>query len=66
MTSAEIDAAMKRGTPVSYDGKRYDRIIEYVSWYGKDGKRRLSAVLLQGRSSYRVPADRVEIHQEEK
>lgn len=61
MDSAQIDAAMRNRLPVVYDGKRYDRIIEYVSWYDTNGNRRLSAVLLQGRTSYRVPAERVEL-----
>lgn len=65
MTSKEIDAAMKRRCPVFYDGKRYDRIIEYISWYDNNGYRRLSAVLLQGRSSFRVPAEKVEEWKEE-
>lgn len=61
MDSKAIDAAMKRRLPVRYNGERYDRILEYVLWYDNDGKRRLSLVLLQGRSSYRVPAEKVEI-----
>lgn len=60
MDSAQIDAAMRSREPVIYDGKRYDRIFEYISWYDNNGNRRLSVNLLQGRTSYRVPADRVE------
>lgn len=61
MDSKQIDNAMKRRLPVMYNGRRYDRILEYVSWYNNDGKHRLSAVLLDGNnSSYRVPADKVE------
>lgn len=60
MDSARIDAAMRSREPVIYAGARYDRIIEYISWYDESGKRRLSVTLLQGRTSYRVPADKVE------
>lgn len=61
MDSAQIDAAMRNRVPVIYNGQRYDRIIEYISWYDNDKKRRLSVTLLQGRSSYRVPAEKVEL-----
>lgn len=60
MDSAQIDAAMRGREPVIYDGKRYDRITEYISWYDNNGNRRLSVNLLHGRDSYRVPADKVE------
>ena len=60
MDSTQIHTAMREQLPVIYDGKRYDRIIEYISWYDANKKRRLSAVLLLGRSSYRVPAEKVE------
>lgn len=61
MDSKQIDAAMRERIPVVYDGKKYERIIEYVSWYDNNKNRRLSVVLLQGRTSYRVPADKVEL-----
>lgn len=61
MDSTQIHTAMREQLPVIYDGKRYDRIIEYISWYDANKKRRLSAVLLLGRSSYRVPAEKVEL-----
>lgn len=61
MDSAQIDAAMREQLPVIYDGQRYDRIIEYISWYDTNKKRRLSAVLLRDRTSYRVPAEKVEL-----
>lgn len=64
MDSAQIDAAMRDRLPVVYNGQRYDRIIEYISWYDNNQKRRLSAVLIQGRASYRVPADKVELVKE--
>lgn len=62
MTSKEIDEAMKNRAPVFYNGDEYRRILEYVSWYDDNGKRRLSVVLLakQGNYSVRVPADKVE------
>lgn len=64
MDSAQIDAAMRGRLPVVYNGQRYDRIIEYISWYDNNRNRRLSVVLIQGRASYRVPADKVEVVKE--
>ena len=61
MDSAQIDAAMRNKLPVVCEGKRYDCIKEYISWYDDRNVRRLSVVLLQGRTSYRVPADKVEL-----
>lgn len=61
MDSKQIDAAMRDRLPVIYDGKRYDCIHEYVSWYDDAGQRRLSVGLLQGRHLYRVPADKVDL-----
>ena len=61
MDSKQIDHAMKRRLPVKYNGMRYDRIAEYVSWYDNERKHHLSAVLLLGRNSYRVPADKVDL-----
>lgn len=64
MDSKEIDLAMKRQLPVMYEGKRYERILEYVMWYDRDRKRHLSAVLVQGNSTFRVPADKVTLAEE--
>lgn len=61
MDSNQIADAMKRQLPVQCNGQKYDRILEYVLWYDNDRKRRLSLVLLQGRTSFRVPADKVEL-----
>lgn len=61
MDSKEIDHAMRHRLPVMFDGKRYDRIAEYISYYNDKKERCLSVVLLQGRTSYRVPADKVEL-----
>lgn len=61
MDSKAIDEAMKRRLPVKYEGRRYDRILEYISFYDNNRKRRLSVVLLEGNSSCRVPADKVEL-----
>lgn len=61
MDSKQIDHAMKDSLPVVFDGKRYDRIAEYISFYNDKKERCLSVVLLQGRTSYRVPADKVEL-----
>ena len=65
MDSKQIHDAMKRQLPVTYKGEAYDRILEYISFYD-NGEHRLSAVLLKGRTSYRVPADQVELRKEEK
>lgn len=63
MTSKEIDTAMRNRTPVMYDGKRYVRILEYVMWYDNSGIRKLSVVLLaDGNYSVRVPAEKVEVY----
>ena len=64
MDSVQIDAAMRDRRPVIYNGQRYDRIIEYVSFYDNNRKHRLSVTLMQGRTSYRVPADKVEVVKE--
>ncbi len=63
MDSKQIDTAMRNRTPVIYNGERYARILEYVLWYDKQGKRQLSVVLLdeQGNYSVRVTADKVEL-----
>lgn len=64
MDSKQIDAAMRDKLPVVYDGKRYDRIQEYVSWYDNTGHRRLSCGLVLGRHLVRVPAEKVEMGEE--
>ena len=61
MDSKQIDEAMRRRLPVVCDGVQYDRIAEYVMWYGQDGTRNLSAVLIQKNCSMRVPAHKVEL-----
>lgn len=61
MDNKQIDHAMRHRLPVIYDGRRYDRILEFVSSYDDNGNRRLSVGLLQGRHLYRVPADKVEL-----
>lgn len=60
MDSKEIHAWMKKGLPVVCDGKKYVRILEYVSWFDSNGKHQLSCVLLDGRNSVRVKAEKVE------
>ena len=60
MDSTQIHAAMRKRLPVQYDGRKYDRILEYISWYDDQNKHHLSAVLLIGRNSVRVPAESVE------
>jgi hypothetical protein len=46
---------------VVYDGRRYDRIGEYVAWYDSSGKRQLSCGLIVSNCIVRVPADKVEL-----
>lgn len=67
MNSKEIDIAMKNRTPVFYDGKRYKRILEYISWYDNNGERKLSTTLLseQGNYSVRVLAKKVNLYVKE-
>lgn len=61
MDSKQIDTAMRNKTPVTYNGQRYVRILEYVMWYDKQGKRHLSAVLLgEQNHTIRVPSKKVE------
>ena len=61
MTSKQIDEAMKNRTPVYYNGEKYRRIIEYISWYDNSGSHKLSVVLLPMQDNYtvRVLADKV-------
>ena len=61
MDSKQIDRAMRERLPVVCDGIRYERIIEYVSWYDDNGKRHLSAVLLANNWTNRVPAHKVNL-----
>ena len=51
---------MRDKLPVVYEGKRYT-IQEYVMWYDKNGKRKLSVGLMTGNSLIRVLADKVEM-----
>lgn len=61
MDSKQIDIAMRSKAPVMYNSQRYVRILEFVMWYDKQGKRQLSVVLL-GEQNYtvRVPSEKVE------
>lgn len=61
MDSKTIHELMQRKTPVFYDGVRYDRILEYISWYDQLGKHNLSVVLIRGKSTIRVLADKISI-----
>lgn len=63
MDSRTVDEAMRKRLPVMYDGTRYDRIIEYISWYDRNRKHRLSVVLQRQRYSVRVPADKVTLEE---
>lgn len=64
MGSRTVDEAMRKRLPVMYDGTRYDRIIEYISWYDRNRQHRLSVVLQRQRYSVRVPADKVTLEEE--
>lgn len=66
MDSKQIDTAMRERMPVTYDGIQYKRILEFISWYDKTGKHRLSVVLLERneRNTVRVPADKVKLLEE--
>ena len=69
MDSKQIDQAMLVCAPVMYAGRRYERIKDYISWYDFSGVkpvRRLSVVLLDGKSILRVPANKVSLAEEEK
>lgn len=62
MDSKQIDKAMLERTPVMYEGRRYERISQYISWYDFSGikpVRRLSVMLPDGRSTIIVPANKV-------
>lgn len=61
MDSKLIHKAMKDRLPVIYEGKRYDRIAEYVAWYDEGQKLHLSAGLIIGNSLIRVDAAKVEM-----
>ena len=49
-----------RGTREGRDGRKYDRIAEYVMWYDGSGNRRLSCGVITNNCIMRVPADKVE------
>ena len=59
MDSKQIDHAMRHRLPVMYDGRRYDRIGEYIMWYDRQGQRQLSLGLIRNNCIMRVPADKV-------
>lgn len=60
MDSQAIDRAMRNRLPVVYEGIRYERIMEYISWYDGRGKRQLSVALIDSNNRlHRVLADRV-------
>lgn len=63
MDSKTIDRAMKHRLPVVYDGRRYDYIREYVSWYDNNGRRQLSVGIVTNNCMIRVPVDKVELAQ---
>ena len=65
MDSKQIDVAMRDRLPVVCDGTRYDRILEYISFYDNNTKRRLSVVLLARNCTVRVPADKVTLAEKE-
>lgn len=44
-----------------YDGIQYKRILEYVSWYDKNGNHKLSVVLLAEQGNYSVKVDATKV-----
>lgn len=64
MDSKTIDRAMRDRLPVMYEGRRYERISEYISWYTENKQHRLSVVLIERNGSTRVPADKVALVEE--
>lgn len=65
MDSKQIHKVMRDRLPVVYEGILYDRITEYVAWYDGNKNLQLSAVLISGNYTVRVPADKVELWKEE-
>ena len=66
MDSKQIDRAMRLRLPVVYEGVRYERIREYISWYDPSGQHRLSVVLQNGNRTYRVLAENVQLEMDYK
>ena len=62
MDSKTIHELMQSRKPVSYDGIRYDRIAEYVSWYDDRGCHHLSVNLVRDNHMMRVPADKISLY----
>ena len=46
MDSKEIHRAMRLRLPVMYEGKRYEYMDQYISWFDKTGKNCLSVRLI--------------------
>lgn len=65
MDSNQIHQAMRDRLPVIYEGRRYDRITEFVAWYDYKKKLQLSVVLLSGNHTLRVLADKVALWNED-
>ena len=61
MDSKTIHELMQLRLPVTYDGVQYDRIAEYISWYDQLGKHNLSVVLIRGKTTIRVLADKISL-----
>ena len=61
MDSKMVDRAMRDRLPVIYDGRQYERISEYISWYNDKKQHCLSVVLIDKNYSVRVPAAKVEL-----
>lgn len=67
MDSKQITEAMRRKSPVVFDGIAYQRITEYILWYDASNARRTSVTLLDknNNSIVRAPADRVALAEKE-
>ena len=56
-----IHEVMRRHLPVEHNNIRYDRILEWVSWYTNEGEHQISVVLQEKRNCVRVPVDEITI-----
>lgn len=61
----QLFEAMRTRQPVMHKGIQYERILDYIFWYGSNGVLRQSVELLDKRSSVRVLVDEVSLLEEE-
>ena len=60
----QLFEAMRTRQPVMHKDIQYERILDYIFWYDSNGTLRQSLVLLEKRSSIRVPVDEVSLPEE--